>query len=136
MKRRENWSDKFSNNFPLPPRHVRQQNSAGFNGGLSAGSSMRRPRSEDPHRHQRNLVNCQNNFHKMSNFQIVCFAKAGLWLTCHSSTNIFLRDFIFQMFMLKTLFDFQLNGRVVFVWLVLRANWFWLIGSYISYMAG
>ena len=38
---------------PSPVRHVRRKNSAGFDGGLSGGVSVRRPVSEDPHRRQR-----------------------------------------------------------------------------------
>ena len=41
-------------NFCPPTRHVRWKKSAGVDGGLSGGSIVRRPGSEDPHRHQRN----------------------------------------------------------------------------------
>ena len=48
---------------PLPPpRHVRRKISAGVDGGLSGGSSVRRPGSEDPHRHQRKFsILCKLN---------------------------------------------------------------------------
>ena len=36
---------------------MRRKISAGVDGGLSGGSSVRRPRSEVPHRLQRNLIN-------------------------------------------------------------------------------
>ena len=35
---------------------MRQQISAGVNGGMSGGSSMHRPGSEDPHRRQRKFI--------------------------------------------------------------------------------
>ena len=38
--------------FTSYPRHVRQQISAGVDGGLNGGSSLGRPGSEDPHRRQ------------------------------------------------------------------------------------
>ena len=36
-----------------PPRHVHRKISTGVDGGLSGGSSVHRPGSEDPHRRQR-----------------------------------------------------------------------------------
>ena len=44
------------NLFTPPPRHMCWKISAGVDGGLSGGSSLSRPRSEDPHRHQRKLL--------------------------------------------------------------------------------
>ena len=47
----ENCSEKNIKFFGPPPRHMRQKNSAGIDGGLSGGPSVRKPGSEDPHRH-------------------------------------------------------------------------------------
>ena len=49
------WVNIF---WPPPPRHVRRKISAGVDGGLNGGSSVRRPRSEDPHRRQRKFYVC------------------------------------------------------------------------------
>jgi hypothetical protein len=40
---------QFVNFFDPPPRHLQRTISTSVDGGLSGGSSVRRPRSEDPH---------------------------------------------------------------------------------------
>ena len=74
-----NWSVFFFYNFPPPPRHVRWIISAGVDGGLGGGSSIRRPGNEDPRQRKFSMPYFRFTMHK-NNLSFVLF----YWITITS----------------------------------------------------